>query len=168
MKHVILLNGAPLSGKGTFANMFGDDAEVGSIINGIKNVARLMFDWDQVKDARGRKLLYDLFIASMEYDKGPLRGALSLAIASNSKITIIDIRDPDTIGALKRILDVVGVKCTTVLIRRDDAEVDALKAGLPADCRTSEYEYDAVLFNNGTLEDFKSVVAWRFGDMLPE
>lgn len=166
MKHVIILNGAPKAGKGEFSAMFGDRAVLGSIINGVKHVARTLFEWDGIKDDSGRKLLYELYAASMEYNRGPLKDILSLSLERLDKIAIIDVRDPEVIATIKEVLLRVGVPRTTVLIRRDLAEADVSK--LIIDSHTMDYGYDVVLTNNGTLEGFEEAVREKFGAWMPD
>ena len=167
MKHVILLNGAPRAGKGTFSAVFGDNVEVGSIVTGTKGLAMAVFGWDGVKDAKGRKLLADLYLAAMAYNKGPLREAIALALSASNRIIIIDVRDPDVIAQLQAIFGMIGIKCTSVLIRRTVAEVAADMAGLPIDCGTGNGVYDMVLHNNGRIAEFAERVRRHFRNWVP-
>lgn len=168
MKHVIILNGAPRVGKGTFAKVFKDIAGKGSIIDGIKQTAAAMFGWDGVKDAKGRKLLSDLYEASMAYDRGPFMATVAGVLLSPHDLNIMDVRDVKIIQDFKTVFGMLGVKCTAILIRRDEAEVDANKDGLPADCGTHSGGYNIEIYNNGSIEGFEDLIRKRFKELLKE
>lgn len=168
MKHVIILNGAPRAGKGTFAKVFKDIAGKGSIIDGVKQAAAALFGWDGVKDAKGRKLLSDLCDMSMGYDKGPFRATVGGVLLSSNDLNILGVRDVKIIQDFKTVFGMLGIKCTAVLIRRDDAEVDADKDGLSIDCNTHSGGYDIEVYNNGSIEGFEDLIRKRFKDWLPD
>ena len=111
------------------------------------------------KDAKGRKFLSDLKDAMSEYDDIPhfyvyeyIKNRIDLlnhndTIDVDNAIFLIQSREPEDI---QRWVDECGAK--TLLIYREDTAQDW---GNHADDEVSNYKYDYMLFNNGTLEDWE-------------
>lgn len=159
MKHIIILNGAPESGKGVFVSFFNGATTVKlSIIDTTKDLAVALFGWNRVKDAAGRRLLSDLYEAAMAYNSAPLQDIARKAVATTVDRVLIDVRIPDAISRLNLIFKTMGIKCTTVLIEREAAKLAAIKDKLPADCLTHEYNYDIIIGNNGSVKVFEEAV----------
>lgn len=161
MSKVILLNGAPRSGKGLFAEIYADNAPQGtrvvktSVIDSIKDVAQMCFGWNGVKDADGRKLLSDLYLASMAYNYAPLDNIIKMVfMGDKSTVFIIDVRAPRDIDILKITLKNCGIECLRVLITR----LAACPGDLPADCDTHMGIYDKIISNDGTPDEFREKI----------
>lgn len=166
---VLVVNGKPGVGKDEFTknikNLFIMDNtrrrlyNFISTVDHIKEIALEKFGWDGVKDEKGRRLLSDLKDASTRYNLGPFKKIIEQidhqknfsAFFDHKMVTIIHCREPEEIQRFK---DYYGEECKTILIKRNtDVEIN----GNHADVNVDKYEYDYVLDNNGTLEDFYEV-----------
>jgi predicted kinase len=166
LKHVIILNGAPGAGKGTFAGFFDKQSTLKiSIVDSSKARASGFFGWDGEKDAAGRKLISDLYQAAMAYNTEPLHGILVQALDTQGATVIIDVRDFRVIERLRKIVMLAGLKCTTVLVERPGAQEAAEAEGLEADINTPDHKYGVRLANNGTVEEFWERVAPMFKEL---
>jgi len=123
---IIVINGAPESGKDTFCGFFmdymyehyGRYVFVHSTIKKPKQIAKLM-GWDGIKNNKSRKLLSDIKMAWCEFNNGPFESTKNF-IKYGSKITsdsifIIHCREPREIEKIKQ---AYGEQCKTLLIRR--------------------------------------------------
>lgn len=66
-------------------------------------------------------------------------------------VIFIDCREPEEIGKLKKIY-----KAKTVLIRRESAE--EVPASNHADANVLKFDYDIILWNNNSIEDFFNAI----------
>lgn len=155
---IIILNGTGRSGKDEFVNQLEKFVTVKrySTIDKIKNIAIQSFGWNGAKDNKGRKLLSDLKIASIEYNNQPHEDMIkAIESARKEKYDIFTcmIRD---IPEIKKACNDERIKndIVTVLITSD--RTDKIKYGNVADDNVYDYQYDYCIVNNGTLEDLKS------------
>lgn len=151
MKKIIIINGAPCSGKDTFANLVGKYAKTVnySSVDFVKEVA-MFAGWDGIKDEKGRSFLSNLKKIMTEYNEIPLK-KISEKIkefrSSDSEIMFVHIREPEEI---KKLSDIE--KVFTLLVIKDDNE----HFNNYADSNVENYEYDYILKNNSTLEDLEN------------
>jgi hypothetical protein len=136
-----------------------------SIVDISKRLAVQDFGWNGHKDAAGRKLIFDLYQAAMAYDNAPLHGVLLPIFSTPCATIIIDVRDFQVIERLRKIVRLAGLKCTTVLVVRDEAQEAAELDGLEADINTADHKYDFRLANNGTLVEFKARAVAEFKEL---
>ena len=160
-KQILIVNGMARSGKDTFAEYLGDITSVKkySSIDRVKAIARLC-GWRGDKTEKDRKFLSDLKVLTSEYSDMPFKDITDMVRtfnnpANHSKVLIIDIREPQEIERAKRDF---GAK--TVLIKND--RVEMITSNM-ADAGVFDYEYDYVIENNGSLEEFRETVYkfWR-------
>ena len=167
-KKVFVLNGVARSGKDTFKEMLNDYTNVFSIstVDGIKKASRLLgcsmekndsnrLAWSELKQLANKYFNY-----SEQYITKKLKEFKS---SNYYDIMTIDIREPKEINYF---CGCYGFE--SVLIKRD--EVENYIPNNQSDLSVSDYDkYDYVLYNNGTLEEFrytvysflKSLCEWR-------
>lgn len=160
--NVVIVNGAPNSGKTTFEQMcsfiLGPYYRARSSVDLVKEVAAKA-GWQGVKEPRDRKFLSDLKDLMSAYNNAPFRDImkyvrefedelLSYQIDPRKGFIFVDVREPAEIDKLKK-----ATNGTTLLIRRDSAE--ASKTSNHADANVLNYEYDYVIDNNQTFEDLE-------------
>lgn len=169
---VIVVNGAPGSGKSTFeyyCHQIKEESMVCSMIDFVKRVAS-MCGWDETKSPENRKFLSDLKDLLANWNDVPYKKVTEqLQIyRSIEKITLgtleyfcfVDARESSDIKRLKK-----DFKAITVYIKRDEAEQNLKEQINHADLNIQDYDYDIVIENNGTKEDLK-VAAVNFIDKL--
>ena len=149
---VIIVNGSGGSGKDTFVNQcaknktFGSKVVHISIVDKVKDIARYC-GWDGEKTDKNRKFLSDLMDILTEWDEVPLKSIGKAVMARKNKIIFIDAREPDDIDALKIYYD--GI---TVLIKNDN--IEPIKSN-HADANVEDYNYDYIIYNNGSIETLR-------------
>lgn len=155
-KHIFILNGMGGCGKDTFADFLNKIIPTYhmSSVSAAKRLARLC-GWDGGKTERDRKFLSDLKCLMTEYNDFPFRTIASDVDVFHTKddynqVLLIDIREPAEIERAKKAF---GAK--TILIKND--RVPFIASNM-ADAGVYDYEYDIVIENNGTLEEFKETV----------
>ena len=154
-KLVFITNGTGGCGKDTFADILGKYTTVTKIssIEPVKQFARFM-GWDGGKTEKDRKFLSDLKLALTEYNDTPFNYMLGSYMfwkeTRNHSVLIIDIREPEEIERAKQAF---GAK--TILIKND--RVAPISSNM-ADANVLNYEYDFVIENNGTLEEFEETI----------
>ena len=151
---LIILNGCGGVGKDTFVNICSEylSLENYSTIDKYKFIAKHNFNWDGIKDEKGRRLLSDLKLAGVRYNDAPLNELIQTYDESNS-CHLVDIffcmcRDIEEIEKIKNHYP----HAITALIVNDNVEHISTNVG---DDNVMNYEYDYVIDNNGTLEDLK-------------
>ena len=154
----LCISGKAASGKTTAAQVICEEflAESFAFGDGVKRVA-LELGWDGKKDTRGRKLLQDIGRVGREYSSDlwvnkSIQQAKSYAPWPKDSICIFsDCRYPNEIARVKQEM----YNVITMRIERDDVEL------LKDDSETSLDNYgnwDVVVENNGSLEEFRSKV----------
>ena len=151
-KHILITNGMARSGKDTFANYLGSfvPTKKYSSIDKVKDIARVC-GWRGGKSERDRKFLSDLKELTTEYcDMAfmDIKGEVAAFkfIENPFKVLCIDIREPAEIARACREF---GAK--SVLIKNDRVPFVASNMG---DAGVYDCDYDYVIENNGTLEEF--------------
>ena len=155
-KTVLIVNGKPRAGKDTFVELLSYMIPVYkySIIEKVKCVA-LDCGWKGKKEERDRKFLYELKKLTDEYsDMSFIDVYKKIEAFANDEIKevlfAVDIRDPEDIEMMK---DLTGA--FTVFIENEN--VPDITSN-PADANVANYEYDFVIKNNGTMDDYKREV----------
>ena len=155
-KTVLIVNGKPRAGKDTFVELLSCMIPVYkySIIEKVKCVA-LDCGCKGKKEERDRKFLYELKKLTDEYSDMSFIDVYE-RIEAFAKDEIkevlfaVDIRDPEDIEMMK---DLTGA--FTVFIENEN--VPEITSN-PADANVANYEYDFVIKNNGTMDDYKREV----------
>lgn len=159
---IVVVNGAPESGKTTFENLCNYLIEayphkygintcfVFSTINFVKEVAKFC-GWNGEKTPENRRFLSDLKDLLTEWGDVPIRkiekGIRNFNISeySDSTLIFIDSREPKEI---KRLQNKWGA--TSILVRRPNHQI---LASNHADAEVENYKYDYIIENDGSLED---------------
>lgn len=158
MVKVLVLNGAPGSGKDLFVSycqqlLGADVCHNLSTVDYVKEIAKTL-GWDGKKDARSRKFLSDLKDALTQWRDLPFQDVTTKLMLikkqaskkNSDEIVFIHCREPEEIAKL-----VSRLGAEAIIIRRDVAENK--EQSNHADERVFEYEYDVMIDNNGTVED---------------
>lgn len=159
-KYIFITNGMGGSGKDTFAEILDDFIPVYKVssIDVIKDLAS-SFGWDGGKTEKDRKFLSDLKVLATEYSDLPFKSIFhevrwfktsSSYHYVDGSVMLIDIREPDEIERAK-----VTFGAETILIKND--RVPFISSNM-ADANVYNYEYDYVIENNGTLEEFRETI----------
>lgn len=155
-KTVLIVNGKPRAGKDTFVELLSYMIPVYkySIIEKVKCIA-LDCGWKGKKEERDRKFLYELKKLTDEYsDMSFIDVYEKIEAFAKDEIKevlfAVDIRDPEDIEMMK---DLTGA--FTVFIENEN--VPEITSN-PADANVANYEYDFVIKNNGTMDDYKREV----------
>ena len=156
---LIILNGIARSGKDTFAELFTKEAEkqnfavvTYSTIDKIKQIAVENFGWNGIKDEKGRKLLSDLKIASINYNDMPTVDMINeykLAQENNVDFLLVMLRD---IPEIEKAVAHPELDVLTVFINRPVASKTWNNV---ADDSVADYIYDIYIDNSGDLEQLK-------------
>ena len=155
-KTVLIVNGKPRAGKDTFVELLSYMIPVYkySIIEKVKCIA-LDCGWKGGKEEKDRKFLYELKKLTDEYsDMSFIDVYEKIEAFAKDEIKevlfAVDIRDPEDIEMMK---DLTGA--FTVFIENEN--VPEITSN-PADANVANYEYDFVIKNNGTMDDYKREV----------
>ena len=123
-----------------------------STIDTYKKIAKESFDWDEVKDEKGRKLLSDLKLAGINYNDAPLKEFKDVYTDIN-RSCLADVftcmcRD---IGEIKKIKnefpDTITVLVTNNRVQHISSNV--------ADDNVYNYQYDYIINNDSTIDVLK-------------
>ena len=142
-------------GKDTFATFLNEIIPTlkYSSIDKVKEIATLC-GWDGGKSEKDRKFLSDLKLLTTDYSNMPFEAIKEEIKKFNEndqyKVMLIDIREPEEIQKAKN-----EFKAKTILIENN--RVPFISTNM-ADANVFNYEYDYVIQNNGTLDDFKGTV----------
>jgi len=156
-KSIFIINGKGRAGKDTvcsFAASFCRTRNVSSITP-IVEIARAA-GWDGEKTKEARLLLSRLKAAFTEYNDLPFQYCIKQAqefLSGDEQLMFIHIREPEEIERLRLTL---GPVCRTLLVRR--AGVSEKLLGNRSDDEVEQYSYDAVIENNGSLEELRQTV----------
>ena len=150
MKPIIITNGMARSGKDTFAGFVNKYVSVFkySSIDKVKEIAR-QCGWNEEKDEKSRSFLSELKMLTSKYFDMSFKDVEEKYRAFQDDdrydVMIVDIREPEEIEKAKRELGAI-----TVFIENDRVEQLTSNYG---DAHVREYEYDHVIYNNGTLNE---------------
>lgn len=155
IKQIYITNGVGGCGKDTFAKFLGELVPVvkRSSIDKIKDIA-IYCGWDSKKTEKDRKFLSDLKVLTTEYNDFPFQSIKEevdeFMSWSDEKVMLIDIREPAEIERAKK-----EFGAETILIVNPN--IPHITSNM-ADKNVYEYEYDWIIKNDGTLEDFRETV----------
>lgn len=154
-KHIYITNGVARCGKDTFAKLLNDFVPTikYSSIDKIKSIAKEC-GWNGGKTEKDRKFLSDLKCLTSEYSDLPFKDISRFINAflavGDSKVLLIDIREPDEIARAKQ-----EFGAETILIVNQN--IPHITSNM-ADKNVYNYKYDWVVRNNGTINDFRETV----------
>lgn len=165
-KRIFITNGTGGCGKDTFAR-FLDEFCPGvfkySSINRVKHIA-YECGWHGTKSEKDRKFLSDLKLLLTDYSDLPFEDVMKRVEEFKRDdqygIMLIDIREPDEIERAKKAFD-----AETVLIASD--RVPVIESNM-ADANVYNYEYDYIIENNGTLDEFRETTRIFANHILEE
>lgn len=154
---ILIINGKGKSGKDEFVNQLEKYVKVKrySTIDNIKSIAQRYFYWDGEKDKKGRKLLSDLKIASIEYNNQPhedMIKAIQEAKKKKYEVFTCMIRD---ISEIEKACNDERIKNDIITIMISSNKTKDITYGNVADDNVYNYIYDFYIQNDGTLEDLK-------------
>lgn len=163
-KAVIIINGKGGAGKDMLCAMAAKKYRIMNIssIDPVKKIAAAA-GWDGVKDAKSRKLLSDLKRLFIEYNDLCFKYCVDKYTAfaeADKDILFIHIREPEEISKIVDYFSENGVKCRTLLVKRN---IDAA-FGNYSDDSVFDYDYDYIFENNTT----KKAVEGMFIQLLEE
>lgn len=167
---IIIVNGAPRSGKTTFCDScFKNRGRVYtfSTIDEVKRLAKQL-GWNGEKDDKSRKFLSDLKDALTEYNDLPHKWTIKkmqeildvynkVEVPTKDVIFLIQTREPEDI---KRWVE--DYNALTVFIKRPDIDIPH---GNHADDDVSNYEYDLYIDNDGIEEELKDFTRFFIDSM---
>ncbi len=154
-KQIFITNGMARCGKDTFAKFVNDITPTlkYSSIDYIKVIAK-MCGWDGKKTEKDRKFLSDLKVLTTQYNDLPFNMIKSKVEDfyedKEHCVMIIDIREPVEIERAK-----LAFNAKTILIENNN--IDIIDSNM-ADANVFKYDYDYIIPNNGTLEEFQNKV----------
>lgn len=163
---IVIVNGAARSGKTTLQNLvkkhFDDmyDIYIRSSVDVMYQVYKTL-GWNGEKDDTFRNDMHTLKQMYIKNCDGPTRDIITAAMvalindSASDTIIFYDIREAEEINKLLdliRPLNLIGIYCKTMLIRR--TTVESLKHGNHADddILTSGIEYDITVDNSSDLK----------------
>lgn len=155
-KKIYIVNGMGGCGKDTFATFLRKcvpGVYKTSAIDKIKCIAKIL-GWNGGKTEKDRKFLSDLKCLTTAYNDfafNVLKEEVEdFRIYCDSTVLLIDIREPEEIDRAKK-----EFNAKTILI--ENPRVPHIHSNM-ADDRVFEYDYDCVIRNDGTLEQFYEIV----------
>jgi dephospho-CoA kinase len=155
MKKIYIVNGKPRAGKDTFAELLGKHCRVFkySSVDKVKQIAAKC-GWDGGKTDKDRRFLSQLKkitteFNDMAYDDVAEKVAYFLK-TDFFDVMLIDIREPEEID---RAIEGFGAEAVFI----ENKNVPAVTTNL-SDRNVELFEYDHIVLNNGTLEDFEETV----------
>ena len=155
LKKIYITSGVGGSGKDTFYEFVSKyiSAYKYSIITQPKEAAKI-FGWDGSKTEKDRKFLSDIMDLATNYNDSPYEDVV--AIVNDFKknlidadVLFIDMRDPYDIARAVKMF-----QAETILITNPNSK--DIKSN-HADANVSQYNYDYVITNGGSLKDLDSI-----------
>ncbi len=149
---IFYVNAPARTGKDTFCAMCKKftRAKTVSTVDHIKIIARDFFDWDEVKDSKGRALLAALRYASGAYNDGPIKhiGKLIKMYPASTDILFIHVREH---LEMMKMLHRYGGRTITVArnVELCPTEQEFINQ------RPDSFEFDFTINNYKTLEDLE-------------
>lgn len=154
-KMIFITNGVGGCGKDTFADILKKYVPTlkRSSIDRVKAIARECC-WAGGKTEKDRKFLSDLKLLLTDYNDLPFLSISSyvdeFSYSPYHAVLLIDIREPEEIERAKK-----AFNAKTILIKND--RVAPITSNM-ADANVLNYNYDFVIENNGTLEEFEETI----------
>lgn len=159
----IILNGPGDAGKGTFLEILRDcfDYKITkySSITWAKMVATKDFKWDgETKGAKEREMIGQIHRLGIQHGNIPFEkttGMFRRSFANWDDFFVTDVREPSEIKKYITHFKRIKCKCLTIRIQNTEKERYADKHLGIADQEYAEFNYDLIIPNNGTIEDFR-------------
>jgi hypothetical protein len=160
---VLPINGCAECGKDSFVEFVNKNIdqtlfEVWNIstIDPVKNAMREL-GWDGTKTEENRLMMVEMKQLWIKRMNGPFNYVKDIIKETEERYQrtliklffFIHVREPEEI---QKLVDYYKKECQTILIKSDRGK--ALKNG--ADDVVENYNYDHVIYNNGTLDDLKN------------
>ena len=152
-KKVIILNGRGAVGKDTFVDLCNEFCHAlhTSSVKPIKELAEEI-GWDGTKDEKSRKFLSDLKDLTTEFNDYPFKWLCNayqtfISGVDNFDVLFIDIREPQEVERAKQTFNAI-----TVLIKNKNVP---LIVSNHADKEAENYDYDYIIYNDGTLDELR-------------
>lgn len=180
--NVVIINGKPRSGKDTvigYMKRYCGIYECArcwaySTIDPVKNMLKAL-GWNGEKNDEVRNMLSSLKQFWINNNDGPLKYCMDHILdvvldKSNTDdiVLIFQIREPAEIeklvNALNPIKSAYGFNVSTLFVNRFLTEEKTY--GNSSDADVAGYEYDAEIFNNGTLEELEKIVCGYMDNLL--
>lgn len=158
-KRIFIINGSGGAGKDTVCAMAAERYAVRNIssITPIVEIARFA-GWDGEKTPAARRMLSRLKEVFTEYNDLSLRYCMDALHAfqqsASDQILFVHIREAEEIARFRA---AAGSSCRTLLIRRASLTARGKLGNRSDDC-VEAYAYDAVIENDGTLEQLRERV----------
>lgn len=156
IKKIFITNGMARCGKDTFAVLLNEIIPTlkFSSIDIIKEIAQLC-GWNGLsKTEKDRKFLSDLKQLTIEYSNLPFKSVeekVNEFLRDNEhSVLLIDIREPEEIEKIR-----FAFNAKTILIENN--RVKNISSNL-SDKSVFDYNYDYIIENNGTLDEFKNKI----------
>ena len=165
MRKIIIINGGGGVGKDTFVRLCQNvDPTIQNLssVDYVREVAHEL-GWSGEKDDKARRFLSDLKRAMMLYNGAPFYKVFETINDFDKNATVfLHVREPDEIELYKNQINANCDKVVTLLIRNN--RVNAVTTN-PSDANVTEYGYDYIIDNNGTLQELQDS-AELFVEML--
>lgn len=171
MKKIIVLNGKGRSGKDLFVKLTriflsGTNFNIYSIssVDKVKEIAYKM-GWNGEKNDKARTFLHMLKTIWTDYNNGPLNYINQyLKLIDKYKddaIVFLHIREPIEIDKVRKITKNLNLELITILVKRKESDNPTNFA----DDNCENYNYDIIVENNGTMEDYEESVKLILKDL---
>ena len=154
-KHKFLINSSGGKGKDSFISYIQEQYPLMNISTvDLSKEAAKNFGWDGGKTEKDRKFLSDITILAYEYNDAPYKYVKYHTENFDKwlyfKFLFVHCREIENI---KRYKEDFGFK--TILVKNPNVE-DITSNSADADACKTDYEYDYVIENDGTLEDLRN------------
>lgn len=166
---VIIINGAPQSGKDTFANLAGEYCDLNEIANvfnlsSVEPIKDMLeaFGWDGEKTDDVRNIISNIKKIWISAQNGPtmflMHNILQFHMAHTGEDNIIfcHVREPEEIDKIKNAIagmDTMGIDIMTMfIIRNNGTNENACDSDNPK--LISKYSYDKIIYNNEDLAKY--------------
>ena len=171
MKHVIIVNGKPKSGKDIFVDAcrkYISDTDIGivhniSSVTPIKEMLENYFYWDGTKSDVWRNMIAEIKRLWINACNGPTKYLFNTIYTIDESsygdaYIFVMIREPDEILKLVELINtiniVMDVDVTTLYI--DRCSVNDIEYGNKSDMDVRSYEYDIYICNDDGLDELNT------------
>jgi len=145
---IVYVNSPARTGKDTFCDMCQEHIKCKTVstVDYIKEISRREFDWDGVKDDRGRELLASLRYAAGKYNMGPIvRMGHIIKDSQDLDVLFIMVRE---FSEMDRMQQMYGGE--TLSVNRKVSICETEQKFL--DEFPDDYKFDHIIQNRGSIE----------------
>lgn len=163
-KKIVIINGSATKGKDSFCNLC--DLYIPTLAISTVDVVKqayTMFGWDGDKSEIHRKALSDIkdiATKNLDHPFNLIKNKIELFRQSDCKLMFIHTREPEEIERFVR-----EFGCITLLIRNPN--VKSITSN-HADAEVENYNYDYVIYNDGTIDDLNIKVKEFINEIFKE